>query len=159
MDLSKAQAVVKKGIDTNEYEVSFEGKSKPKKSKKKPATSGKGKHHQRAPRRAVQGQTGASINKRLFDRVIWKTLVELGWTLDVGNRPRDFYYLPPGVSRGRGFSNRKDFFDSVKLVVAFIKTDSRWKDRPEVVQSLARFAELDELRARNTKKFDWSLVE
>ena len=66
--------------------------------------------------------------------------------MDVGTRPTDHDFFPKGVERRRGFSNRKDYFDSTKLVINFIKTDSRWKDRPEVVEALELFDKLSELK-------------
>lgn len=82
----------------------------------------------------------------------------MGWSLDVGRRPTDFYFLPPGVERRRGFSNRKDYFDSVKLVVNFIQTDDRWKDRSEVVEALDLFKKLGDfkntIKVPNKSKID-----
>ncbi len=56
------------------------------------------------------------VNNNLFWQIVWSTLKdEHGWQLEHGNRPNDFYALPPGVARGKGFRNRVDFFDSVPL--------------------------------------------
>ena len=153
VDVTKARIVVERGIDTMDYAVEFVGKSKP---PSKRSTSGK-PPRQRAPRQTVARPRGPSYNKKLFDGIVWKALVGLGWKLDVGTRPTDYYFLPPGVTRGRaGFSNRKHYFDSVSLVMKFIKTDARWKDCPEVVAALDLFNRLDELRSKKKlpKNFD-----
>jgi hypothetical protein len=57
------------------------------------------------------------VNNNLFWEIVWKCLSDkFGWRLEKGNRPCDFYALPPGVFRGGvGFRNRTDFFDSVPL--------------------------------------------
>ena len=151
VDHGKAQAVIDLGIETKEYDVCFESK----KGKSRPQIQNRRSRSQRrSPRSRAQApkqtplkrQSGPSYNRALFDRVIWNTLVKLGWSLDVGTRPTDHYFLPKGVERRRGFSNRKDYFDSTKLVINFIKTDSRWKDRPEVVEALELFDKLSELK-------------
>merc|ERR1711935_202524 len=59
-------------------------------------------------------------------------LKELGWNVDRGNRPNDWYLLPPGVSRGKGFKNRIDFFDSAPLVINCLKTDTRYCNQPAI---------------------------
>lgn len=148
VDFVRTQAVLYQGIDVADYEVNFVGKTRRQQKKRTP--------RKRAPCQAVQSYKGPSINKKMFEGVIWKALVGLGWTLDVGTRPTDYYYLPPGVSRCRGFSNRTDYFDSTKLVVGFITTDPRWKDRSEVVEALALFHKLEEHRGKKKllKDFD-----
>lgn len=73
------------------------------------------------------------VNNILFWGIIWTCLTDkIGWRLEHGNRPNDFYFLPPGVARGKGFRNRVDFFDSVVLVLDFIKKEPKWNDIPEV---------------------------
>jgi hypothetical protein len=95
-------------------------------------------------------------HRQYFFDVVWKTLTGLGWTLVVGTRPTDFYFLPPGVQRGRGFSNRVDFFDSYRLVVTFLKTDPRWKDEEQVKEAIAiyegcqKFLKLRKIRGQVT---------
>jgi hypothetical protein len=79
---------------------------------------------------------------------------ELGWHLEKGTRPHDFYACPKGVVRGEGFKNRVDFFDSVLVLMKFIKTDPRWKDKPEVKQCLKLYSQCVDLltEMRRTKK-------
>ena len=146
VDHVKAQAVLDKGIDTKEYSITFAGQKATSRQPKKRAP------RQHAPRQAAPKQSkGPTINKSLFDGVIWKALVGLGWKLDVGTRPTDHYFLPPGVFRRRGWSNRKDYWDSAKLVMNHIRTDSRWKDVPEVAAALDLFDKLDQFKS--TLKF------
>ena len=104
--------------------------AKPKKSRK----VGKPKE-----KRVKNGAPG--VSKQLFVGIIWKALTGLGWTLNTGNRPTDFYFLPTGVRRGKefGFRNRIDFFDSHKLVLGFIKNDPRWKEKEEVRESISLY--------------------
>ena len=77
---------------------------------------------------------------KLFYDIVWKTCMKLGWRLEVGNRPKDYYYLPPGVCRKdpqRQFKNRVDFFDSIKQVLNFLPNESYWKNKKEIVDCLA----------------------
>lgn len=72
-------------------------------------------------------------NNKLFWEIIWTCLRDkFGWQLEHGNRPNDFYALPPGVARGKGFRTRIDFFDSILQVLDFIRKDPRWKEIPEI---------------------------
>ena len=96
----------------------------------------------------VKRETGGGIcSKALFFDIVWKTLTGLGWTLLVGNRPTDYYFLPTGVQRGRGlgFKPRVDFFDSYKQVLAFLQNDPRWKDKEEIKECLFLFTGSAEL--------------
>lgn len=79
----------------------------------------------------------------LFHNVVWCVLSKLGWRLETGKRPRDYYYVPPGITRNSGnkFKPRVDFFDSATRVLQFIATNDRWKTRKEVVQCLKTFQE------------------
>jgi len=80
-------------------------------------------------------------NKRMFNATVWKCLEEeLGWRLELKGREKgrnDTYFFPPGVSWGG--KSRCDFFDSVPLVVDFVQTDERWKDRNEVKTAVDRY--------------------
>jgi hypothetical protein len=69
-----------------------------------------------SPKKRAVGPPKERCNKSLFWHIVWSTLKDdLGWTMDHGSRPNDFYALPPGVARGKGFRPRIDFFDSVPL--------------------------------------------
>ena len=80
-------------------------------------------------------------NKKLFNGTIWKTLEDdLGWRVEIKGREKgrnDYYFFPPGATWG--MKNRRDFFDSVPLVIDFIKTDPRWKDNPKVKAAIDRY--------------------
>ena len=52
------------------------------------------------------------VRKLLFWKVLIEGLKKLGWKIEIGSRPNDWYLLPPGVERGKGFKPRVDFFDS-----------------------------------------------
>mmetsp|Transcript_46730 Transcript_46730/g.69110 ORF Transcript_46730/g.69110 Transcript_46730/m.69110 type:complete len:698 (+) Transcript_46730:212-2305(+) len=80
-----------------------------------------------------------AFEKDLFWLVVWPCLKSLGWKIDFGNRPQDRYFLPPGVTRQKGFSSRIDFFDSVAGVLRFIQQDNRWNSVSEVVESLEQY--------------------
>lgn len=86
-------------------------------------------------------KTGGAFSRTMFFEIVWKALTNLGWTLLVGNRPTDYYFMPPGVQRGKkfGFKPRVDFFDSYRLVLQFLRTDGRWKDKVEVLECLALY--------------------
>lgn len=91
------------------------------------------------PKRKLQ-KARVRTGKAAFFQTVWPVLKEqCGWNLDVGNRPGDHYYLPPGVHRGRPFRPRKDHFDSQKLVMNLIKTDARWRNRPEIIACVKEF--------------------
>jgi len=53
---------------------------------------------------------------------VWTILESEGWRIEKGPRGNTFqtYYLPAGVSRGPGFRNRKDYFDSKSLVLKHV---------------------------------------
>ena len=81
------------------------------------------------------------VKKLLFWDVLIKRLQELGWNIERGNRPGDWYLLPPGVVRGRGFKPRVDFFDSAPLVINCLKTDTRYCNLPEIKSIMAEYRE------------------
>ncbi|CAM9199712.1 unnamed protein product [Choristocarpus tenellus] len=56
---------------------------------------------------------------RNFSNVVWPALQLKGWTLVVGNRPKDFYYMPPGVTRLPPMRVRQDYFDSKIQVIEY----------------------------------------
>ena len=80
-------------------------------------------------------------NKKLFNATIWKTLEDdLGWRLEIKGQEKgrnDCYFFPPGTHWGS--KKRCEFFDSVPLVVEFIKTDPKWKDNPMVRAAIDRY--------------------
>jgi hypothetical protein len=152
VDVASARLVVEQGIETKKYSIDFASKNVKGRPKKKSDTKTRSATHTASTVRDPK------VNRRLFDDIIWKTLVEkLGWTLDKGHRPTDYYYLPPQVKRGCGFTARKDFFDSVLQVMNFIKTDSRWKDEPKVVEALDLFNKLTELKTKLKLKSNFDL--
>jgi hypothetical protein len=115
--------------------------------------------------KSAKRSTGGSYSHQLFFKIMWSTLTELGWTLLVGNRPTDFYFLPKGVKRGRefGFRTRVDFFDSSKLVIDFVKKDNRWKDHEKVRESLALYegcqTYIRETKVKGQLKLDWVIEQ
>jgi hypothetical protein len=122
------------------------------------------------PKKTAQpdGVRKPRVNNFLFFKIVWTCLTKLGWTLDKGNRPTDYYFLPPGVQRGRGFSNRIDFFDSTTLVLNFLRNDSRWRDKEEVKECLRVLTAcsdlVDDLRRRRKLpkgelKVEWLLEQ
>jgi hypothetical protein len=143
--------------------------SKGRRQKSKDKSSGSNKPAKRTS--IGPPKSSKANNKSLFWQIVWSCLKdELGWTLEHGNRANDIYAFPPGVSRGRGFKNRVDFFDSSLQIMTFIETDTRWKDRPEVVQCLKLYEQcknlLEQLRANkslpkfnNTEKMVEWLIE
>ncbi|CAM9942054.1 unnamed protein product, partial [Discosporangium mesarthrocarpum] len=62
--------------------------------------------------------------KRAFDEVIWPGLLARGWTHDLGSRPNDNYFLPPGIIRGSKFRTRVDYFDSSKQVMHYLLNET-----------------------------------
>ncbi|KAG7349165.1 hypothetical protein IV203_011762 [Nitzschia inconspicua] len=89
-----------------------------------------------------------TVNKLIFWRIVWVSLQELGWTMDRGNRPGDWYICPPGVVRGQGASPRKDFFDSIPLVRNCLVSDERYCCQPEIKKIVRLFQECEkELQA------------
>jgi hypothetical protein len=102
-----------------------------------------------------QSGTKSRISEIIWEGLVWKTLKEeLKWTLDVGTRPRDFYYLPPGVSKGRGFSNRKDYWDSKTLVYNVLKTHEVWSANPVCQELLQKKKDLEDVydKLKSAKK-------
>mmetsp|Transcript_34531 Transcript_34531/g.49048 ORF Transcript_34531/g.49048 Transcript_34531/m.49048 type:complete len:758 (+) Transcript_34531:2-2275(+) len=99
----------------------------------------------------------------LFDKLIWKTLTALGWTITWGNRATDRYFLPPGVFKRREFKVRVDYFDSFKQVINICQNHSQWKDHPEVRKCIELFAKCSEYLLSNRLpkgelRIDW-LIE
>lgn len=114
----------------------------------KPSNKVRAVRVQKVAKPKVKREAGGGIcSKVLFFDIVWKALTGLGWTLLVGNRPTDYYFLPPGVKRGRefGFKPRVDFFDSYKQVLAFLQSDPRWKDKDEIKECLFMFTGSAEL--------------
>jgi len=68
-----------------------------------------------------------------FHDFIWPALVRLGWRSEVGNRPNDRYYFPPGIERSNK-KNRVDYFDSVSQVMKCIEGTALWKEE-EIIAS------------------------
>ncbi|MGK3733770.1 MAG: hypothetical protein ACI8RD_000016 [Bacillariaceae sp.] len=64
------------------------------------------------PKTRKTGSTSMPVRKLLFWNIIIYRLKVLGWKVDRGHRESDWYLLPPGVKRGKGFKPRIDFFDS-----------------------------------------------
>eukprot|EP00435_Cladocopium_sp_Y103_P062638 s75_g24.t1 len=58
---------------------------------------------------------------------LWQQLERQGWRIEYGPRGKSqqVYYMPPGVTRGKGAKNRIDYFDSKKLVMQLAWADSR----------------------------------
>lgn len=90
---------------------------------------------------STSGSQRPKSNKKLFNGTIWKTLEDdLGWRVEIKGREKgrnDTYFFPPGATWG--MKNRRDYFDSVPLVVEFIKTDPRWKDNSKVKTAVDRY--------------------
>mmetsp|Transcript_7558 Transcript_7558/g.17316 ORF Transcript_7558/g.17316 Transcript_7558/m.17316 type:complete len:284 (-) Transcript_7558:651-1502(-) len=84
-------------------------KQSQRKSRRSSKPADPAKHKKTLPPK-TQGRHLNGLNAKVFDEVVWKCLVSLGWRLEIGTRPRDFSFFPPGVERRRGFSNRTDFF-------------------------------------------------
>ena len=82
------------------------------------------------------------FNSFLFDKIIWEALVSLGWTIELGNRPTDTYYLPPGISRGQRYKSRIDFFDSRRQVLDICREQINWKDCKEVQEAVKLYFDM-----------------
>jgi len=54
---------------------------------------------------------------------MWEELQALGWQMDIGPRGKatQSYYLPPGVTRNSGYTNRVHYFDSRSVILANVK--------------------------------------
>lgn len=75
-----------------------------------------------------------------FWHIIWSCLTrECGWHLEHGRRPNDFCAFPPGVSRGRGFKIRVDYFDSVKLVLTQVRSNPKWSNIPALKEAVKEY--------------------
>ena len=160
VDVCMARHAVERGVRT--YEESRKVKAETRRSKPpkrrmpKDKSSGSSKPAKRPP----SGPPKTRVNNVLFWQIVWTCLKdELGWTLEHGNRPNDIYACPPGVTRGSGFKPRVDFFDSLPQIIMFIETDTRWKDKPEVVRCLQLYEQCknlcEQLKAKKSlPKFD-----
>lgn len=95
------------------------------------------------------------VRKLLFWEILIDKLKELGWNVDRGNRPNDWYLLPPGVSRGKGFKNRIDFFDSAPLVINCLKTDTRYCNQPAIKLIMKKYLmcqiEFDKMKSAKSR--------
>jgi len=123
--------------DDNERDGSPGYRTPKKRSRRQPKTS-----NSRTPSSvSTSGSQRPKSNKKLFNATIWKTLQDdLGWRVEIKGREKgrnDTYFFPPGTDWG--MKNRRDFFDSVPLVVEFIKTDPRWKDNSKVKTAVDRY--------------------
>jgi hypothetical protein len=89
---------------------------------------------------AKTGQRGPSESKAFMWPIIWECLTrKCGWHLENGNRPNDFYAHPPGISRGRGFKNRIDYFDSAKHLMAQVRSNPKWCNLPAVKEAVKEY--------------------
>jgi len=96
------------------------------------------------------------IRRLLFWDILIKRLEESGWNIERGARSNDWYLLPPGVSRGRGFKSRVDFFDSAPLVINCLKTDSRYCNQPVIKSIMEEYLkcqkEFENMKSSKSKK-------
>ena len=70
-------------------------------------------------------KSGRGYNSILFHTVTWPKMEKLGFVLETGSRPNDKTIFPPGVTRQNG-KNRVDFFDSVKGIMEYLKSNKKW---------------------------------
>lgn len=120
---SREQLLEKLGIDSKVCEAALNAEILPPKRRKAPSSKATPKARREGRVKAdgsglskkQGGPPKEKVNNLLFWQIIWSTLKDLGWNLEHGNRPNDFYACPPGVARGKGFRSRVDFFDSVLL--------------------------------------------
>ena len=153
VDVERARSAIEVGIRndlaapqmtfTSRVHVGLKGRARQKTtSRPKTTKSEVNREVTNARKSTASGEkTGGAFSRSMFFETVWKALTALGWTLLVGNRPTDFYFMPPGVQRGKkfGFKPRVDFFDSYKLVLQFLRTDGRWKDKVDVSECLALY--------------------
>jgi hypothetical protein len=96
------------------------------------------------------------VRKLLFWDILIKRLQEVGWRIEIGSRPTDWYLCPPGVSRGKGFKPRVDFFDSAPLVINCLKTDTRYCNQAEIKSILEEYGkcqvELQKMKSEKRKE-------
>eukprot|EP00656_Telonema_subtile_P026817 TRINITY_DN2879_c0_g1_i2.p1 TRINITY_DN2879_c0_g1~~TRINITY_DN2879_c0_g1_i2.p1 ORF type:complete len:1616 (-),score=156.44 TRINITY_DN2879_c0_g1_i2:254-5101(-) len=64
--------------------------------------------------------------KSAFEHHLWPALLQLGWKFEVGLRPCDKYYLPPGITSRKGQQHRVDYFDSKMQVVHALRQNERF---------------------------------
>ena len=105
---------------------------------------------------ATAGVTRTPVRKLLFWDVLVKGLQKLGWNIDRGNRSNDWYVLPPGVARGKGFKNRVDFFDSAPLVIKCLKSDPRYCNQPAIKTIMEQYGkcqiEFEMMKSQRSKE-------
>lgn len=133
----KLSKEMKERSNRNKTANRVDEKKKEKKQKRKPSIS--------------------AVRKLLFWDVLVKRLKELGWTIDWGNRPSDFYLLPPGVQRGKNFKPRVDFFDSAPLVIKCLTNDQRYCNLPEIKSIMKEYRmcqeELEQMISSKNKEY------
>lgn len=175
VDITKARIAVDSGFRTDlpQPQITFvspvacapQSKRRSKKKTRKGTKAVPFKMARKAKRPKKSGAPRAKpirMTKQLFDGIIWKALVGLGWTVVYGNRPTDSYFLPTGVQRGPGFKSRIDFFDSTTQVLNCLSTYPQWKDKEEVKSCLKLYhgcvAFLSKNKLKGELKIDW-LIE
>eukprot|EP01045_Picozoa_sp_COSAG04_P040584 COSAG04_NODE_11929_length_680_cov_0.975904_1_plen_170_part_00 len=73
-----------------------------------------------AKKRHKQEERGRTRDPRWG--VLWSRLLAAGWREEKGARPRDLFFLPPGVQRGQqGIRLRRDYFDSQSQVWEYVQ--------------------------------------
>lgn len=95
-------------------------------------------------RRRLHAATGTGCHRGsslVFWGLLWPSLERMGWFIQNGNRPNDFYFFPAGVTRQNG-RNRFDFFDSAALVLHAIQNDPRWKHQDGIKSALQTYNEM-----------------
>mmetsp|Transcript_7808 Transcript_7808/g.28848 ORF Transcript_7808/g.28848 Transcript_7808/m.28848 type:complete len:839 (+) Transcript_7808:193-2709(+) len=70
-----------------------------------------------------QGSTRTSDEGMEFFRtVVWPRMKANGWRFEKGLRPKDRFWIPPGVDRSNPrMKSRRDYFDSMRRVIEFLK--------------------------------------
>eukprot|EP00980_Cylindrotheca_fusiformis_P020053 scaffold7139_cov115-Cylindrotheca_fusiformis.AAC.3 len=134
------------GVDSNAVRVAFQDIDFGRRNKKRKMASRhcEEQRNKRTPKNAANlstsGEKKRAVNRLFFWNIIWTCLSrECGWSHECGARPTDSYFLPPGVARGTGFKTRVDFFDSIRQVMAEVKSNPKWSSLPAVKKALEEY--------------------
>ena len=71
--------------------------------------------------------------------------LKAGWHLETGNRPNDYYFLPPHIQSRvqKGYAVRRDYFDSRMQVVTHVQHNPKWAAQYEKYQAAASQGETE----------------
>ena len=90
-----------------------------------------------------------NIRTDIFVDVVWPVLENLGWRVEIGSRPTDKYFFPPGIARERN-KMRVDYFDAISQVLKQISEQKPWNESEDIILAIHLYSQ----KTLHTRKQD-----